>query len=97
MRHIVHIRIITNNGLVHGALELQNLGTGGPIDSEKILVFEDAPAGAGAAKNAGMSVVMVPGPRLDSSHHAIADQVLSSLMDFNPSEWGLPAFENAKT
>ncbi|MBA0877039.1 hypothetical protein Goshw_029705 [Gossypium schwendimanii] len=68
---------------------------GGPIDSEKILVFEDAPAGACAAKNAGMSVVMVPDPRLDSSHHAIADQVLSSLMDFNPSEWGLPAFESA--
>ncbi|XVE71821.1 hypothetical protein DITRI_Ditri10aG0182500 [Diplodiscus trichospermus] len=69
---------------------------GGPIDSQKILVFEDAPAGALAAKNAGMSVAMVPDPRLDSSHHTIADQVLSSLSDFNPSEWGLP-FENAET
>ncbi|XWS70943.1 hypothetical protein CRYUN_Cryun03dG0094100 [Craigia yunnanensis] len=69
----------------------------GQIDSQKILVFEDAPAGALAAKNAGMSVVMVPDPRLDSSHHAIADQVVSSLSDFNPSEWGLPSFENAET
>ncbi|XVF34217.1 hypothetical protein REPUB_Repub18cG0040100 [Reevesia pubescens] len=99
---------------------------GGPIDSQKILVFEDAPVGALAAKNAGMiveihsfaghacvrcvivvvalkfpsrrnsrSVVMVPDPRLDSFHHAMPDQVLSSLSDFNPSEWGLPAFENA--
>ncbi|XWS52204.1 hypothetical protein CRYUN_Cryun11dG0046900 [Craigia yunnanensis] len=70
---------------------------GGPIDSQNILVFEDAPAGALAGKNAGMSVVMVPDPRLDSSHHSIADQVLSSLSDFNPSEWGLPSFENAET
>ncbi|KAE8665314.1 (DL)-glycerol-3-phosphatase 2 [Hibiscus syriacus] len=62
----------------------------GPVDSKKILVFEDAPAGAQAAKNAGMQI-----QGLDSSHHAIADQVLSSLLDFNPSEWGLPAFENA--
>ncbi|KAH6835402.1 Haloacid dehalogenase-like hydrolase superfamily protein [Perilla frutescens var. hirtella] len=66
---------------------------GGPIDPSKILVFEDAPSGVQAAKNAGMSVVMVPDPRLDSSYHKIADQVLSSLLDFNPSEWGLPPLE----
>lgn len=39
------------------------------------------------------SVVMVPDPRLDSSYHATADQVLSSLLDFNPDDWGLPPFE----
>ncbi|KAH6779453.1 glycerol-3-phosphatase 1 [Perilla frutescens var. hirtella] len=66
---------------------------GGPIDPSKILVFEDAPSGVQAAKNAGMSVVMVPDPRLDSSYHKIADQVLSSLLDFNPSEWGLPPLQ----
>ena len=27
---------------------------GGSVDSQKIIVFEDAPAGVGAAKNAGM-------------------------------------------
>ncbi|XVF47700.1 hypothetical protein PTKIN_Ptkin03bG0131700 [Pterospermum kingtungense] len=69
---------------------------GGPIDSQKILVFEDAPAGTLAAKSAGMCVVMVPDPRLDSSHRTIADQVVSSLSDFSPSEWGLPSFENAQ-
>lgn len=67
---------------------------GGPIDPRNVLVFEDAPSGVLAAKNAGMSVVMVPDPRLDSSYHEIADQVLSSLLDFNPKDWGLPPFEN---
>ncbi|CAH9070470.1 unnamed protein product [Cuscuta epithymum] len=64
-----------------------------PVDLHKVLVFEDAPSGVLAAKNAGMSVVMVPDPRLDSSHHENADQVLSSLLDFNPANWGLPLFD----
>ncbi|KAK6159093.1 hypothetical protein DH2020_006407 [Rehmannia glutinosa] len=50
---------------------------GGPVDPRKILVFEDAPSGVLAAKNAGMSVVMVPDPRLDSSYRETADQVLT--------------------
>ncbi|XP_048230144.1 (DL)-glycerol-3-phosphatase 2 [Ricinus communis] len=70
---------------------------GGPVDPEKILVFEDAPSGVLAAKNAGMHVIMVPDPRLDSSYHDTADQVLSSLLDFNPSYWGLPSFENLES
>lgn len=36
---------------------------------------------------------MVPDPCLDASHQKEADQVLGSLMDFKPKEWGLPAFE----
>ncbi|KAI5405070.1 DL-glycerol-3-phosphatase [Lathyrus oleraceus] len=67
---------------------------GGPVDPNNILVFEDAPSGVLAAKNAGMSVVMVPDSRLDKSFHGAADQVLKSLLDFNPSEWGLPPFED---
>lgn len=66
----------------------------GPVDPCKILVFEDAPSGVLAAKNAGMFVVMVPDPRLDSSYHETADQILSSLLDFKPEEWGLPPFES---
>ncbi|XP_021845507.2 (DL)-glycerol-3-phosphatase 2 [Spinacia oleracea] len=68
---------------------------GGPVNSKRCLVFEDAPAGVEAAKNAEMSVVMIPDPRLDSSYHAVADEVLKSLTDFNPAEWGLPPFESA--
>ncbi|GER52044.1 haloacid dehalogenase-like hydrolase superfamily protein [Striga asiatica] len=68
---------------------------GGPVDPRKILVFEDAPSGVLAAKNAGMSVVMVPDPILDNSYHQTSDQTISSLLDFNPGEWGLPQFEKA--
>ncbi|XP_078443782.1 (DL)-glycerol-3-phosphatase 2-like [Wolffia australiana] len=65
----------------------------GSIDPRKILVFEDAPSGVAAAKNASMWVVMVPDPRLDPSYHEGADQVLSSLEGFDPALWGLPPFE----
>lgn len=37
---------------------------------------------------------MVPDPRLDKSFLDTADQVLNSLLDFNPSEWGLPPFDD---
>ncbi|XP_043720176.1 (DL)-glycerol-3-phosphatase 2-like [Telopea speciosissima] len=67
---------------------------GGTVDPRKILVFEDAPSGVAAAKNAGMSVVMVPDPMLDCSLHKDADQVLGSLLDFNPGNWGLPPFQD---
>ncbi|MCL7031022.1 hypothetical protein MKW94_029450 [Papaver nudicaule] len=66
-----------------------------PVDPTNILVFEDAPSGVAAAKNAGMYVVMVPDSRLDGSYQAAADQVLSSLLAFNPSDWGLPSFKDA--
>ena len=38
------------------------------------------------------SVVMVPDPQLDAAEAAEADVVLSSLEDFRPERWGLPAF-----
>ncbi|WZZ64406.1 hypothetical protein YC2023_075776 [Brassica napus] len=49
-----------------------------------------------AAKNAGMNVIMVPDPRLDKSYCDVADQVLASLLDFKPEEWGLPPFEDSE-
>ncbi|KFK27290.1 hypothetical protein AALP_AA8G363200 [Arabis alpina] len=67
----------------------------GPVDPQKVLVFEDAPSGVLAAKNAAMNVVMVPDPRLDISHQDVADQILTSLLDFKPEEWGLPPFEDS--
>ncbi|KAK4706509.1 hypothetical protein R3W88_033926 [Solanum pinnatisectum] len=73
-------------------LAAANRFEGGPVDPLRILVFEDAPSGVLAAKNTGMSVVMVPDARLDSSYHQVADQVLNSLLDFRPADWGLPPF-----
>jgi hypothetical protein len=35
---------------------------------------------------------MVPDPRLDPSQCSAADQVLRSLEDFDPRQWGLPPF-----
>ncbi|KAM6579464.1 hypothetical protein CsatA_003238 [Cannabis sativa] len=75
-------------------LAAANRFEGGPINPDKIIVFEDAPAGVQGAKNAGMFAVMVPDARLDSSLYGPADQILNSLLDFNPSEWGLPPFED---
>lgn len=58
---------------------------------ERVLVFEDAPAGVQAAKAAGMKVVMVPDERLNKDMQA-ADVVLKSLTEFDPSCFGLPGF-----
>lgn len=60
--------------------------------TEDVLVFEDAPSGVGAARAASMPVVMVPHKNLDPKLHEGADQVLSSLLDFDPVYWGLPPF-----
>ena len=57
-----------------------------------VLVFEDAPNGVTAAVAAGMPVVMVPDPRVSAEDRQAATQVLKSLVDFDPAEWGLPPF-----
>jgi len=55
------------------------------------LVFEDAPSGMQAALAAEMAVVIVPDPNMTMDHFASAHQVLSSLADFDPVLWSLPA------
>jgi pseudouridine-5'-monophosphatase len=55
------------------------------------LVFEDAPSGMQAALAASMGIVVVPDPNMAASHYTEAHQVLSSLTDFDPSAWSLPA------
>jgi HAD superfamily hydrolase (TIGR01509 family) len=57
------------------------------------LVFEDAPAGVEAAQAAGMSVVAVPDRLVDPACYGCADQILPSLVEFVPEEWGLPAYQ----
>jgi HAD superfamily hydrolase (TIGR01509 family) len=56
------------------------------------LVFEDAPSGVKAAREAGMHVIVVPDPNM--MHHPFpeADELLASLEDFDPAKWGLPPF-----
>lgn len=61
-------------------------------DPSSCLVFEDAPSGVAAAKAAGMQCVMVPDPNLDPALCQEADQVLRSLEEFRPEQWGLPPF-----
>jgi HAD superfamily hydrolase (TIGR01509 family) len=61
-------------------------------EPNRCLVFEDAPAGVAAALAAGLHVVAVPDPGMDPDQLAAAHQVLPSLNEFNPTEWGLPAF-----
>lgn len=56
-------------------------------------VFEDAPSGLQAALAAGMSCVMVPDPNLDPALCEGAHEILASIADWDPSKWGLPAFD----
>jgi len=57
------------------------------------LVFEDAPSGLQAAIAAGMPCVMVPDPNLDRALCQGADEIIGSIADWDPSKWGLPAFD----
>ena len=59
----------------------------------QVLVFEDAPNGAEGGLAAGMQVVWVPDPRADRS--MLGNKVtltLTSLEEFQPEMFGLPAY-----
>jgi len=63
----------------------------------KGLVFEDAIPGMQAGKRAGMSVVWVPDTSLldvEYSGSEKADQILKSVEDFVPEQWGLPPYDS---
>ncbi|EPB75964.1 hypothetical protein ANCCEY_04939 [Ancylostoma ceylanicum] len=65
-----------------------------PSDPSKVLVFEDAPNGGRAAVAAGMKCVMVPNERYRQEALKIGvTQVLHSLEEFRPEEFGLPPFD----
>ena len=54
------------------------------------LVFEDSLAGVVAAKQAGMAVVAVPAANSDRTLFQLADSVVNSLLEFDPTQWRLP-------
>jgi HAD superfamily hydrolase (TIGR01509 family) len=60
---------------------------------EQCLVFEDSVAGMKAAIAAGMSVVVIPDPVFDPKLFLEANQVLKSLIHFQPQDWNLPGFK----
>ncbi|GAW05584.1 HAD-like protein [Lentinula edodes] len=66
------------------------------IERGKGLVLEDGLPGMQAGKRAGMAVVWVPDANLldvNYSGNEKADQILKSLEDFVPEEWGLPPYD----
>jgi len=87
------------------AREMLNRDVGLPDVSEtdihfhergKGLVFEDALPGVQAGKRAGMSVVWVPDPNIRKLADTVtekADQILDSLENFIPEQWGLPPYD----
>jgi len=56
------------------------------------LVFEDAPNGVVAGVAAGMQVVMIPHHRVSKDFLLPATQLLPTMEDFQPQDFGLPPF-----
>lgn len=75
-----------------------SLGFESPEEQAQCLVFEDGVAGVIGGRAAGMQVVWVPDPELlafQKEHQkdaapVDATQTLASLVEFEPTQWGLP-------
>ncbi|CAO2842719.1 unnamed protein product [Amaranthus hypochondriacus] len=64
------------------------------VQPSSCLVIEDSIPGVTAGKAAGMEVVAVPSIPKQSQLYTMADEVINSLLDLYPEQWGLPPFED---
>jgi len=58
------------------------------------LVIEDSLPGVTAGKAAGMHVIAVPSVPKKTAEFSTADEVINSLLDVKPENWGLPPFKD---
>lgn len=63
-------------------------------EAQSTLVFEDAPSGLAAGIAANMPVVVVPDTNMDKGRYGEATLILDSLLDFDPAQFDLPAFDH---
>jgi len=63
------------------------------VDPSDCLVFEDAPSGVAAGVAAGMQVVAIPDKRVSPELMSSATQILYSMAEFKPEDFGLPGFD----
>jgi pseudouridine-5'-monophosphatase len=63
------------------------------VRPDSCLVLEDAPSGVQAALAAGMQVVAIPDAHVDRELVSGASQILYSMAQFRPQDFGLPAFD----
>uniref|UniRef100_A0A914L6L5 Uncharacterized protein n=2 Tax=Meloidogyne incognita group TaxID=654580 RepID=A0A914L6L5_MELIC len=79
---------------------MKRFDDGGPASPENVLVFEDSVNGVRSALDAGCTVIMVPQPEFlppnweedELRAHPNLVEVLESLTEFKPQNYGLPAF-----
>jgi riboflavin kinase len=63
-------------------------------DTSKCLVIEDSVPGITAGRAANMEVVAVPSLPKQTHLYTLADQIINSLLDLCPENWGLPPFQD---
>ncbi|KAJ3329082.1 Pseudouridine-5'-phosphatase [Blyttiomyces sp. JEL0837] len=65
-------------------------------ETDRILVFEDAPSGVQAALNARMNVVWIPDVNLERDPQLVerCAGVYNSMEEFVPEQFGLPPYDN---
>ncbi|GLT49445.1 hypothetical protein SLA2020_229980 [Shorea laevis] len=64
------------------------------MEPSSCLVIEDSVTGVMAGKAARMEVVAVPSVPKQTHLFTAADEVINSLLDFQPEKWGLPPFQD---